>query len=318
MRTGAGCLIFAAAIAGLAWPAPSPADKRVFALVPKAMNVFFEQAHLGCKKAQLELAGVECLYVGPSEHSEDAQVRIIHDLIIRRVSGLAIAPSNAPAVAKALKKAQQAGIIAITFDADLLPKDRGYRRTYIGTNNYDLGAALGRKLTELKSAGGLLAIQSGGAAADNLNERMQGLRDAIAGKGWQEAAGTPVYCNDDFALAAQQLADILSKYQQLDAFVAVGGWPQLAPEAYRAALRKHLPRFKSGSLTVLVADTLDVQMEILREGLSNGQVGQRPFEMGYRAIYTLNQLADGKEVPDPIHTGLDICSVENAAACLKR
>jgi ribose transport system substrate-binding protein len=36
-----------------------------------------------------------------------------------------------------------------------------------------------------------------------------------------------------------------------------------------------------------VADTLPVQMQILKDGLSHGQVGQRPFDMGYRAMFLL-------------------------------
>ncbi|MBV9635702.1 MAG: sugar ABC transporter substrate-binding protein, partial [Methylobacteriaceae bacterium] len=62
-------------------------------------------------------------------------------------------------------------------------------------------------------------------------------------------------------------------------------------------------------------ETLPMQMDLLREGLSNGQVGQRPFEMGYRAMYVLNDLTQGKSVQDPITIGLDVCTPDNAASC---
>jgi ribose transport system substrate-binding protein len=52
------------------------------------------------------------------------------------------------------------------------------------------------------------------------------------------------------------------------------------------------------------------------EGLSNGQVGQRPYEMGYQAMHILKDIAEGTAVEDPIYTGLDICTTENAADCL--
>ena len=72
----------------------------------------------------------------------------------------------------------------------------------------------------------------------------------------------------------------------------------------------------SGDLSIIVADTLPMQMEQLKDGLSNGQVGQRPFEMGYRAMFILKDLKEGKQVNDPIFTGLDVCTSDNADSCL--
>jgi ribose transport system substrate-binding protein len=61
-----------------------------------------------------------------------------------------------------------------------------------------------------------------------------------------------------------------------------------------------------------------MQMELLREGLSHAQVGQRPFEMGYQAMQLLRDLARGLEVPEHVYTGLDVCLAENAEQCVGR
>jgi ribose transport system substrate-binding protein len=66
----------------------------------------------------------------------------------------------------------------------------------------------------------------------------------------------------------------------------------------------------------VVADTLPTQMELLKEGRSHGQVGQRPFEMGYKAMYFLKDLVEGKTVEDPTYTGLDVCEPETADTCV--
>ncbi len=306
-----------------------PGSTSVFALVPKAMNnPFFDLARDGCKRAEAELADVECLYIGPGEHTELEQVQIVQDLITRRVDGLAVAPSNAPAIARALARARDAGIPVITWDSDLLPRDRGLRATYVGTRNYDIGVELARIAMQRKPAGGTLCIQSGGAAAANHNERMQGIRDTLSGaavppgerlagaNGWREVDGCPLYTNDDFPLAVSQLADILGKYRELDAFLATGGFPQYVEGAYRQVTGQHLERIASGRTLIVVADTLPMQMRLLRDGRSHGQVGQRPFEMGYRAMQLLKLLAEGQPVDDPIHTGLDVCLPENADSCL--
>ncbi len=302
-----------------------------FALVPKAMNnPFFDLARDGCKQAERELPGVECLYIGPGEHTEQEQVQILQDLITRRVDGIAVAPSNAPAVARALERAREAGIPVITWDSDLLARDRALRATYVGTRNQEIGVQLAKLVQERKPKGGTLCIQSGGAAAFNHNERIQGLRDTLAGRrgpeppgprlagegGWTEVDGCPLYSNDDFPLAVKQLEDILAREPDLDAFVATGGFPQYVDAAYRQVAGKHAERVHEGRTVLVVADTLPMQMAILRDGWSHGQVGQRPFEMGYRAMHVLAELHAGGTVPDPIHTGVDVCRPGQADRCL--
>jgi ribose transport system substrate-binding protein len=320
------------AAAVLALPVLAQAqDKLVFALVPKAMNnPFFDLARDGCMKAQSELANVECLYIGPGEHTEQEQVQLVQDLITRKVDGIAVAPSNAPAMGRVLKRAKEAGIPTITWDSDLLAKDAALRAAYVGTKNYDIGVNLAKITMDLKPNGGTICIQSGGAAAANHNERMQGIRDTISGasgteppgnrlsgdNGWTEVDGCPLYTNDDFPLSVQQMADILAKYKDLDAFVPTGGFPQFVEKAYRQVAAKHMDRINSKDLLLVVADTLPMQMEILKDGLSHGQVGQRPYEMGYRAMFILKDLVEGKPVDDPIYTGLDVCTADNADSCL--
>lgn len=292
-----------------------------FALVPKAMNnPFFDFARDGCMQAAADLDGFECLYIGPSEHTEADQIQVVEDLITRRVDGLAVSPSNATAMARALARARDAGIPVITWDSDLLPEDAGLRTTYIGTRNRAMGVEQARLLQELRPEGGSICIQSGGAAAMNHNERMQGLRDTLAGavsatppgerlegrNGWTEVAACPLYTNDDFPLAVQQMADVLASEPDLDVFSITGGFPQFVDQAYRQAVEPYRERIESLDLVIIGADVLPMQLDLLAEGLSHGQVGQRPYAMGYRSMEALLELVNGGAVEDPIYTGLDV------------
>jgi len=201
------------------------ADAYTFALVPKnTNNPFFDQALAGCKKAEAELKGaVKCLYIGPGEHGGgDEEAQIVADLITKKVDGIAVSPANAPAMANALSGAAAAKIPVLTWDSDLLPKDKGERIAYVGTHNYEIGTNIAKLVMQIKPKGGTICIQSGGAAAANHNERMQGIRDTLSGtksaespgvrltgqNGWTEVAGCPLYTNDDFPLSVQQMEDI--------------------------------------------------------------------------------------------------------------
>lgn len=324
-------IVIGSLLATLALPGISAAEGLQFALVPKAMNnPFFDLARDGCQKAQAELPDVECLYIGPGEHTELEQIQIVQDLISKGVDGIAVAPSNAPAMAKALKAASANGIPVMTWDSDLLEEDKAIRTTYVGTKNYDIGVNLAKIAMEKQPNGGKICLQTGGAAAANHNERLQGIRDTLSGKasdtppgnalagenGWTEVSGCPLITNDDGAVAVQGMTDILAKEADLTAFVSTGAFTQWNDNAYRQAVEPHKARLDDGSLSIIVADTLPMQMAQLSDGLSNGQVGQRPFEMGYKAMFILKDIVDGKQVEDPIYTGLDVCTADNADSCL--
>jgi ribose transport system substrate-binding protein len=313
----------------------SAADKKyTFALVPKnTNNPFFDQALAGCKKAEKELKGaIECLYIGPGEHGGgDEEAQIVADLVTKRVDGIAVSPANAAAMANALQGAKPANIPVLTWDSDLLPRDKAERLAYVGTHNYDIGVNIAKRVQQIKPKGGLICIQSGGAAAANHNERMQGIRDTLSGKttneapgerltgqnGWKEADGCPLYTDDDFSRAVQQMEDILGKYPNLDAFTPTGGFPQFLPDAYARVATKYKSKIADGSLALVVADTLPIQIDLMKQGLSSGQVGQRPFEMGYKTMYFLKDIKDGKAPPaDPTYTGLDVCTPKTADTCV--
>ncbi len=274
----------------------------------------------------------ECMYIGPGEHGGgEEQVQIVQDLVAKKVDGIAVSPSNAAAMAVALQAAKEANIPVFTWDSDMLPENKDLRIAYVGTKNYDIGVNLAKIVQQLKPKGGTICIQSGGAAAANHNERMQGIRDTLSGKqsaaspgdrlngenGWTEADGCPLYTDDDFPRSVQQLEDTLGKLPDLDAFVPTGGFPQFIPDAYRATVSKYKDRIDSGKLALVVADTLPVQMELMKEGLSKGQVGQRPFEMGYKTMMFFKDMKDGKANPtDPTYTGLDVCTPDTADTCI--
>jgi ribose transport system substrate-binding protein len=306
-------------------------EKKTLAVVVKGLdNPFFSVLGSGCAKWNAENADseYECLYTGPALSSDEAgEVQLVADLIAKGVAGIAISPSNAPAMAAMLREKAPTMPI-MTIDADLQSEDRDLRKTYLGTKNTEMGVKMAEHLKGLKPEGGTICLQLGNVAANNINERAQGLRDTLGGatgverltgqNGWTEIDGCPVFTNDDIATANQQLADVTSANPELDAFVLVGGWAQFGPEAYAQTTTQLEPRLKANDLIIIAGDTLPPQMDALKAGHSHAQIGQRPFEMGYRAPTVLIELIEGKTVEDPLYTGLDECTPETAETCLAK
>ncbi|WP_375158391.1 sugar-binding protein [Bradyrhizobium sp. RDT46] len=306
-------LLAGIAVAMMATPAFA-ANYR-FVIVPKAMNnPFFDFARDGCLKRAKELGNIECIYKGPVEHEPATQAQIIQDFVTQKVDGLAISVADVAAMTKSIEAATAAGIPVITFDADA-PGSK--RLAYIGTNNKEFGVALGKQLLKMRPDGGKYAMVSGGPGAKNLAERVDGVREALKGSKWAEVAGSPTFCNDDPALAVQQMTDMRTATPDLAAIVPIGGWPMFAPEGFKAFASRNKKDIDSGKFTLVVADTLKMQLELLRDGYANALVGQRPFEMGEKAMDTLLAIKKGEKVPEIVYTGLDLVTKDNVAQMLK-
>jgi ribose transport system substrate-binding protein len=312
-------------ISGAAW-----AQDKVLAIVVKGLdNPFFEQINKGCQKWNSENAGsgYSCFYTGPASSADEVgEVQIVQDLLQRPdVVAIAISPSNAPLMAKMLRE-QAPKIPIMTIDADLSTEDADLRATYLGTDNYLMGVKFAEHLKALKPDGGTVCLQLGNVAAANINARAAGTRDTLAGEkgiemltgqgGWTEIAGCPVFTNDQADLANQQMADTFTANPDLTAFMLVGGWAQFAPQAYAQVTDQVMDKLKDKSLVIVAGDTLPPQMEALKAGRSHVQVGQRPFEMGYRAPSVMIDILDGKTVDPVIYTGLDECTQETADSCI--
>jgi len=308
-------LLLAGISSGLLVRAAPAADTLRFAVVPKAMNnPFFDLARDGCVKRAKELGNVECIYRGPVEHEPASQVQIVQDLITQGIDGLALSVSDADVAVNVIKQARDAGIAVITFDADA-PKSA--RQAYVGTDNTEMGRELGRQLVQRQPKPGTYITQSGGPAAENLNERLKGLGEVLTKAGWKIAPGSPSYCNDDAALANQQLSDQLTANPNADAVVPVGGWALFAPEAYKGFVNANRARYDGGKLSLIMPDTLRVEVELLQQGYAQVLVGQRPSEMGEKAMDMLLALKKGQAVAPVTYVGLDVVTKANAAQFLK-
>lgn len=303
-------------------------DKKTLAIVVKGLdNPFFEQINLGCQKWMSENTDseYECLYTGPASSADEAgEVQIVDDLLTRGVAAIAISPSNAPAMANRIRSIAPT-VPVMTVDADFLEADRDLRKTYLGTDNYLMGVKMAEQAAMLKPDGGTVCLQLGNVAADNINARAQGFRDTAGGEkgidrltgqgGWTEIEGCPVFTNDQADLANQQMSDVFTANPDLDAFILIGGWAQFAPQAYAQVTDQVMDKLKSKELIIIAGDTLPPQTQAFRDGRSHSQVGQRPFEMGYKAPDVMIKLINGETVDDPLFTGLDVCNQEDPGFC---
>ncbi|QDC02746.1 substrate-binding domain-containing protein [Mesorhizobium sp. 8] len=325
-------LLLAATTALLLGAGPALAKKQLVIVVKGLDNPFFEAIHQGCEKWNSENkdSKYECFYTGPASTSDEAgEAQILQDVLSKPdTAAVAISPSNAPLIAQTLKTANPS-IPIMTVDADLAKDDAGLRKTYLGTDNYLMGKRIGDYIKQAIPKGGTICTIEGNAAADNILRRAQGMRDSLSGKeglaelkgegGWTEVAGCPVFTNDDGAKGVQAMSDILAANPDLTAFGIMGGWPLFgAPQPYRDLVKPLADKLAKNEFAIGAADTIGDEVAIAKEGLVTALVGQRPFEMGYKAPSVMLSLIKGEKVDDPVFTGLDECTKDNADTCIQK
>ena len=230
----------------------------------------------------------------------------------------------------------------MTIDADLAKEDSALRKTYLGTDNYLMGVRIGDYIKKAKPKGGTICLIEGNPGADNILRRAQGTRDALtgqkglaasdeepqrlAGRGGAGAEGHRATAIGDqsrrlFFLLGVVLMALVVRFLVLagDAFVIEGGWPLFgAPQPYRDLFKPLAARIASNDFVVSAADTIGDEVAIAREGLVTALVGQRPFEMGYKAPTVMIDLINGKKVDDPVFTGLDECTKDTVDTCIQK
>ena len=128
-----------------------------------------------------------------------------------------------------------------------------------------------------------------------------------------------MFTNDDGAKGVQAMTDILAANPDLDAFGIMGGWPLFGHRSPTATSSSRSPtRSPSDDFVIGAADTIGDEVAIAKEGLVTALVGQRPFEMGYKAPSVMIDLIKGKTVDDPVFTGLDECTKDTADTCIQK
>jgi ribose transport system substrate-binding protein len=250
------------------------------AFITNNTSDFWTIAREGVEKAGAELpdAAVE-FRLGDGTAAE--QKRIVDDLLAKGVNGIAISPVD-PANQTAMLNDVAARAVLFTHDSDAPDSNRV---CYVGTDNVAAGRQAGELIKEALPQGGAIAIFVGKLDARNAQERLQGIRDAIAGTG---ITILDVRTDDtDQVRARANVSEMLVSHPDVAALV--GLWSYNAP----AILNAVRDAGKIGQVKIIAFDEDDETLTGVKEGAITGTVVQQPYEFGYRSITLLAKAVAG-------------------------
>ena len=138
---------------------------------------YFQVARTGAEEAQKELGG-SVIQQAPSSATADAQIEFINNLVSQKVNVIAIAGNDANAVAPALKRARQQGVMVVSYDSDVAPSAR---TLFINqADSAKLGDQMLDAMATLIDHEGEFAILSSTPTASNQNTWVAAMKERLA------------------------------------------------------------------------------------------------------------------------------------------
>ena len=263
-----------------------PTQKKL-AFVTNNSSDFWTIARKGTEKADSELADVSVEFKMPGDGTAAEQKRIVDDLLAKGVDGIAISPVDPENQTQMLNEVAKQ-VVVFTQDSDAPKSDR---MCYVGTDNVAAGRQAGALIKEALPQGGKIMIFVGILDARNAQERLQGIKETLAGSNVQildvrtDAA--------DRVRAKSNVSDTLVKYP--DVVGLVGLWSYNGPAILNAVREAN----KTNQVKIIAFDEEDETLAGVKEGTIFATVVQQPYEFGYQAIKLMHQYlkADKSFVP---------------------
>jgi ribose transport system substrate-binding protein len=276
-------------------PKPAGGGPVKLAFVTNNASEFWKLASNGVHKYEAE-ADVQVDIKMPANGKTAEQNEIIESLVSQGYDAIAVsvvAPKEQTVILdRAASKTR-----LITFDSDAVSSQR---LLYVGSLNYEAGKKLGERIVELLPKGGKIAIFVGSLSADNANERLNGIEDAVLFHKIEIVA--KLEDQTDRAKARANVTKILNT--RPDVKLVCGLWSYNGP-AIAAALEASPRR---GKVLAAVFDEEEGTLNGIKSGTISVAVVQHPYEMGYRSAKWLHLLATDF---DKARAGIPANKIEN-------
>lgn len=253
--------------------------------------------------AAAEEFGATVTETGPiGEVNIDKQISAIETAIASKVDGILTMALNPEAFTPVINRAEEAGIPVALIDTDAPVSNR---TVYAGTSNKAAGFEAGKALAEATGGKADIGIVTGAIDADNLNLRIDGFKEAIAG--YPEMKIIDIQPgNSDLLQATEKAQSMLQAHPEINAFFGVSA--ECAIAQGKIVEEKGL----KGKVTIVGFDGLDETLDYIRSGTVYATTVQKPYMMGYLGIKLLTEISKG-EMPENeiIDTGVTIVTKEN-------
>lgn len=280
------------------------------AVIPKgATHNFWKSIHAGALMAAAELGNVDIIWKsGLKEDDRDSQIKVLEDMITRRVDGIVLAPLDDTALRQPVTDAVRAGIPVVIIDSGL--KSDNYV-SFVATDNYIGGKKAGELLGKLLNGKGKVVMLRFAEGSASTMLREQGFLDAI-----KEFPGIEVVSSNQYGGATTETAykaseNLLAPFRKPDGNLSIDGIFCCNESTTFGMLRALQDGKWAGKVKFVGFDSSAMLVKAMESREIHGLILQNPMKMGYLGVKTLVEHLQGKKVEKRIDTGVAVATPEN-------
>jgi len=228
------------------------------------------------------------------------QIALIEDQLAKKVSAIAIAPTDPNALAPVLEQARKQGVGVVFIDT----KGANAGVTFIGTNN-EVGAALAADfICKNVPKGSEVAILQGIITQSTGQARAQGSKKGLTACGMKVVAEQPA--DWDTGKAQSVMENIITGHPNLKAVFASND--NMALGAVQALKSANM----LSKVVVVGFDANPNAATSILAGEMRATVAQNPRNMGALGVENALNVKHGKKIPPVIDTGTVLVTKSNA------
>ena len=279
------------------------------AVIPKGTtHIYWKSVEAGSKKAAAEL-GVNLTFIGPQrEDDRTQQIDLVTNQALQN-DAIVLAPLDAVALRDSVKSVAENGKPVVIIDSGLADSS-GFITSYVATDNREGGRIAARRLSELLSGKGKVAVLRYMQGSASTEQREEGFLEEI-----KKSPGIEVVSSEQFAGAtasqAQDVAtNLLTRLASGDGLSIDGLFCSNQTNSYgmlQALRGKNL----GGKVKFVGFDCDATFIDALKKGEMHGSVLQDPVNMGYLGVKTAVAKLKGEKVEAIIDTGATLITPDN-------
>ncbi len=266
----------------------APTKQLTIAMMPKSKgNAYFIACDQGAEQAASEL-GVKLLWDGPTDPDPAKQNEIVETWITRGVDAIAVSVENREGLSTVLRKARQAGIKVLTWDADADPDARDFFVNQATPQG--IGYTLMDNAAKVLGGKGDFAIITASLTAANQNEWMKYIEERRLAKYPDIHMVTVRPCDDLQEKAFNEANTVLNAHPEVKLLMAISS--PAVPGAAEAVKQSGRTDVK-----VMGLGLPNENKKYLHEGETDDIVLWNTLDLGYLAVYAADSAVNGTLKP---------------------
>ena len=259
-------------------------------------SALIDGAQMAAKEYNVDLT----VMAPDSEEDYKKQNELIEWAINQKPDAIALSPANNIQTTPMANKIVENKIKLVFIDSSV---NEEVEDLIVSTDNFKAGQKMGDFMMEYIKEDTKIGIVSSVETTSTAIERQEGLRFALGDE--EEKIVDVVYCDSAYGKAYNLTVDLLKKHPDITMIAGLNEYSSVG--AARAIKDMKL----SQKVKVIGFDSSIEQIKLLEEGVFQGLVIQKSFNMGYLGIENAVNIVKGEKVESKIDSGSQLITEEN-------